>query len=86
MGLEYKMRPEMETTRKDLYHGLWDCPESFPMEAKKHKVCVLECPKSRYLVIFGPPASFLAKVPQAFWTSSGAVCQVLYEASFIMIV
>ena len=33
MGLDDKMRPEMETTHKDLYNELWDCPESFHMEA-----------------------------------------------------
>ena len=36
MGLEDKMTPEMETTHKDLYNGLWDCPESFHMEVNKY--------------------------------------------------
>ncbi len=40
MGLEDKTTPEMETTHKDLYNGLWDCPESFHMEANKYKVFV----------------------------------------------
>jgi hypothetical protein len=34
------MRPEMETTHKDLYNGLWDCPESFHAEGTKYKVFV----------------------------------------------
>ena len=38
MGLEDKMRPEIETTHKDLYNGLWDCPESFHREANKYTV------------------------------------------------
>ena len=38
MGLEDTMGPEMETTPKDLYNELCSCPESFHMEANKHKV------------------------------------------------
>ena len=45
MALEDKMRPEMETTHKDLYNGLWDCPESFHMEANKYKVFVKQSTK-----------------------------------------
>ena len=45
MGLEDKMRPEMETTHKDLYNGLWDSPESFHMEATKYKVFVITSTK-----------------------------------------
>ena len=40
MGLEDKMKPEMKTTHKDAYNGLWDCPESFHMEADQYKAIV----------------------------------------------
>jgi hypothetical protein len=42
MGLGDTMRPEMETTHKDLYNGLWDCSESFHMKANKYKVVINE--------------------------------------------
>ncbi len=45
MRLDDKMRPEMETTHGDLYTGLWDCTESFHMEANKYKVFVKETTK-----------------------------------------
>ena len=34
------MKPEMETTHKDAYNGLWDGPESFHIETNKYKVFV----------------------------------------------
>ena len=53
MGLEDKMRPEIETTHKDLYNGLWDCPESFHREAKvpaaKQYMVFLNNPEKHYL-------------------------------------
>ena len=86
------MRPGMETSHKDLYNGLWDSPESFHMEAKTYKV-FLNNPEKHDPYPFLDLRSVLGQKchgrlggpSEYFPYTSSFLCQVLYEASFLMI-
>ena len=75
----------MEITHKDFYNGLWDCPESFHMDAETHKVFEKNLDETLSLAIFGPQIDFGAKVPRAFWRcfQVGSIYNCIFAPSLI---